>query len=68
MRDMIDFHMGNIRKQDANLVRPFSLYVFGDLLWALSEMQKKGWNHRDLHGNYLSHLVVNYICFDQVLM
>jgi hypothetical protein len=60
--------MSNIRTQDPDLVRPFSLYVFHGLLSAVHTMHQKGWTHRDLHGNFLSHLVVYYICFDLVLM
>lgn len=54
LRDIIDTHMCNIRTQDPDLVRPFSLYVFHGLLSAVHTMHQKGWTHRDLHaGNIM---------------
>ncbi|OPL21244.1 hypothetical protein AM593_06732, partial [Mytilus galloprovincialis] len=49
LRDIIDTHMGNIRAENPNLARPFSLYVFHGLLSAVHTMHQKGWTHRDLH-------------------
>lgn len=54
LRDIIDTHMGNIRAEDPNLARPFSLYVFHGLLSAVHTMHQRGWTHRDLHpGNVM---------------
>ncbi|CAC5417719.1 unnamed protein product [Mytilus coruscus] len=54
LRDIIDTHMGNIRAENSNLARPFSLYFFRGLLSAVHVMHQKGWTHRDLHpGNVM---------------
>ncbi|CAG2228687.1 unnamed protein product [Mytilus edulis] len=52
LRDIIDTHMGNIRAENPNLARPFSLYVFHGLLSAVHTMHQKGWAHRDLHRKF----------------
>lgn len=52
LRDIIDTHMGNIRAEDPNLARPFSLYVFHGLLSAVHTMHQKGWTHKDLHRKF----------------
>ncbi|PVD32204.1 hypothetical protein C0Q70_07633 [Pomacea canaliculata] len=54
MDDIIKENIWRLKEQRPDLVRPFSLFVFHDLLSTLKEMHDKNWTHNDLHsGNVM---------------
>ncbi|KAJ8307059.1 hypothetical protein KUTeg_015143 [Tegillarca granosa] len=54
LRDIIDQHMPKLRSENPELVKPFSLCIFHDILDTVQKMHDKGWTHRDLHaGNIM---------------
>lgn len=54
LRDIIDEHMPKLRNENPELVKPFSLCIFHDILDTVQKMHDKGWTHRDLHaGNIM---------------
>lgn len=50
LEKIIDEHMMTLRNQAPELVRPFSLCLFHDLLSVVKEMHDANWAHNDLHG------------------
>lgn len=54
LNEVIDVHMNTLMQTNSSLVKPFSLFVFNNILSVVQSMHEKGWTHRDLHsGNVM---------------
>ncbi|KAK3088696.1 hypothetical protein FSP39_022492, partial [Pinctada imbricata] len=50
LQEVIDEHMGKMWRTNSELVKPFSLCMFDNVLSAIKTMTDKNWTHGDLHG------------------
>jgi hypothetical protein len=56
--DRLQHVKDNHEKKEHDLVQPFSLCVFYNLLNAVDEMHSKKWAHQDLHSMFISMKII----------